>query len=154
MLLIFLVAALDSVRLLNQMRADSRILRAASLERSRRLATVRSYILLSHRRARSKDDSALRDALATALDDLAGYQTSTLDEATLLVNLRQLLEQDWKDLEQSRETTSVTRIDTRVEDVEARQLAATEAEIQRQFEDLGRRLSLVLVIALCFALLL
>src|SRR5215471_4275697 len=101
MLLIFLVAAIDSVRLLNQMRADSRILRAASLERSRRLASVRSYILLSHRRARSKNDSELRDALARAIENIAGYRTSTLDETTLLINLRQLLEQDWKELEQS-----------------------------------------------------
>src|SRR6202030_4030827 len=57
-------------------------------------------------------------------------------------------------LEQPPESTSVIQIDTRVQDVEARQLAATESEIQRQFEDLGRRLSLVLIIALCFAVLL
>jgi signal transduction histidine kinase len=143
MLLIFLIAAVDSVRLLDRMRADSRILRAASLERSRRLATVRSYILLF----RSRNQSELRDALARALEDLAGYQSATLDETTLLNGLRELLEQP-------QESTSVIEIDTRVQDVEARQLAATESEIQRQFEDLGRRLSLVLVIALCFAILL
>jgi signal transduction histidine kinase len=143
MLLIFLVAAVDSIRLLNQMRADSRILRAASLERSRRLATVRSYILLS----RSSNQSDLRDALASALENLAGYRTSTLDETTLLNSLRELLEQP-------PESTSVIQIDTRVQDVDARQLAATESEIQRQFEGLGRRLSLVLIIALCFAVLL
>jgi signal transduction histidine kinase len=150
MLLIFLVAAVDSVRLLNQMRADSRILRAASLERSRRLATVRSYILLS----RSRNQSELRDALASALENLAGYQSSTLDETTLLNSLRDLLEQHWRELERPQASTSVIEIDTRVQDVEARQLAATESEIQRQFEDLGRRLSLVLIIALCFAVLL
>jgi signal transduction histidine kinase len=143
MLLIFLVAGVDSIRLLNQMRADSRILRAASLERSRRLATVRSYILLS----RSRNQSELRDALASALENLAGYQSSTLDEITLLNSLRELLEQP-------PESTSVIQIDTRVQDVDARQLAATESEIQRQFEGLGRRLSLVLIIALCFAVLL
>lgn len=154
MLLIFLVAAVDSVRLLQQMRADNRILRAASLERSRRLASVRSYILLSRRRLQSKDHSDLRNALARALENLAGYRTSTLDETTLLNSLRQLLEQDWRDLEHPRESTSVLEIDTRVQDVEERQMAATEAEIQRQFEDLGRRLSLVLIITLCFALLL
>jgi signal transduction histidine kinase len=150
MLLIFVIAAVDSVRLLHQMRADSRILRAASLERSRRLATVRSYILLS----RKRDHSELRDALANALESLAGYQSSTLDETTLLNSLRDLLEQDWREIEQPKESTTVLEIDTRVQDVEARQLAATESEIQRQFEDLGRRLSLVLVIALCFAVLL
>jgi signal transduction histidine kinase len=143
MLLIFVVAGVDSIRLLNQMRADSRILRAASLERSRRLATVRSYILLS----RSRSQAELRDALASALENLEGYQSSTLDETTLLNSLRELLEQP-------PESTSVIQIDTRVQDVDARQLAATESEIQRQFEGLGRRLSLVLIIALCFAVLL
>ena len=152
MLLIFLVAAIDSIRLLNQMRADSRILRAASLERSRRLATVRSYILLSRRPIGSRNE--LRDALANALENLAGYQSSTLDETTLLNSLRELLQQDWREIEQPKESTTVLEIDTRVQDVEARQLAATESEIQRQFEDLGRRLSLVLIIALCFAVLL
>jgi signal transduction histidine kinase len=145
MLLIFVVAGVDSIRLLNRMRADSRILRGASLERSRRLATVRSYILLSRRSLRSQ--SELRDALASALESLAGYQSSTLDETTLLNGLRELLEQP-------PESTSIIEIDTRVQDVEARQLAATESEIQRQLEDLGRRLSLVLIIALCFAVLL
>jgi signal transduction histidine kinase len=152
MLLIFLVAAIDSVRLLNHMRADSRILRAASLERSRRLATVRSYILLSRRPVQSRNE--LRNALANALESLSGYQSSTLDETTLLNSLRDLLEQDWREIEQPKESTTVLEIDTRVQDVEARQLAATESEIQRQFEDLARRLSLVLIIALCFAVLL
>ena len=145
MLLIFVVAGVDSIRLLNRMRADSRILRGASLERSRRLATVRSYVLLSRRPIKSQ--SELRDALASALESLAGYQSSTLDETTLLNSLRELLEQP-------PESTSIIEIDTRVQDVEARQVAATESEIQRQFEDLGRRLSLVLIIALCFAVLL
>ncbi len=85
---------------------------------------------------------------------LAGCQSSTLDETTLLNSLRDLLEQDWREIEQPKESTTVLEIDTRVQDVEARQLAATESEIQRQFEDLGRRLSLVLIIALCFAVLL
>jgi signal transduction histidine kinase len=154
MLLTFLVAAVDSIRLLQQMRADNQILRAASLERSRRLASVRSYILLSRRRIPSKDHSDLRNALARALENLAGYRTSTLDETALLNSLRALLEEDWRDLDSPKESTTVLEIDTRVQDVEERQLAATEAEIQRQFEDLGRRLSLVLIIALCFALLL
>ena len=151
MLLIFVIAAVDSIRLLHQMRADSRILRAASLERSRRLASVRYYILL-HRRP--VDHSELRDALARALENLAGYQTSTLAETTLLKNLRDLLEQDRLRLDQPNASTSVFEIDTNVQNVEARQLADTESEIQRQFEDLGRRLGLVLWIALCFAILL
>src|SRR5579859_1247710 len=154
MLLIFVIAAVDSIRLLHQMRADSRILRAASLERSRRLASVRYYILLHRRDRRPAYHSELRDALARALENLAGYQTSTLAETTLLTNLRDLLEQDRLKLEQPNGSTSVLEIDTNVQNVEARQLADTESEIQRQFEDLGRRLSLVLWIALCFAILL
>lgn len=154
MLLIFVIAAVDSIRLLHQMRADSRILRAASLERSRRLASVRYYILLHRRDRRPADHSELRDALARALENLAGYQSSTLEETALLVNLRDLLEQDRLKLDQPNGSTSVFEIDTNVQNVEARQLADTESEIQRQFEDLGRRLSLVLWIALCFAILL
>jgi signal transduction histidine kinase len=136
------------------MRADSRILRTASLERSRRLASVRYYILLHRRGRRPADHSELRDALARALENLDGYQTSTLAETTLLQNLRVLLEQDRLRLDQPNASTSVLEIDTNVQNVEARQLADTESEIQRQFEDLGRRLSLVLWIALCFAILL
>jgi len=149
-----MIAAVDSIRLLHQMRADSRILRAASLERSRRLASVRYYILLHRRDRRPADHSELRDALARALENLAGYQTSTLAETTLLTNLRNLLEQDRLKLEQPNGSTSVLEIDSNVQNVEARQLADTESEIQRQFEDLGRRLGLVLWIALCFAILL
>lgn len=154
MLLIFVIAAVDSIRLLHQMRADSRILRAASLERSRRLASVRYYILLHRRDRRPSDNSELSDALARALQNLDGYQTSTLAETALLQNLRVLLEQDRLKLGQPSGSTSVLEIDTNVQNVEARQLADTESEIQRQFEDLGRRLSLVLWIALCFAILL
>src|SRR5262249_12243512 len=48
MLLIFLIAGVDAVRLLREMRAQNRILREASLQRSQNLATIRSYVLLSH----------------------------------------------------------------------------------------------------------
>ena len=155
MLLIFLVAAVDAVRLLDRMRADNQILREASLERSRRLGSVRTYILLCDR---SSDRSAeLRAALARTLDNLAGYRSSTRDEGARLSELRELLERHWRTMEQAElesAQTTILQISTRVEDADARQLAETGNEIQLQFENLGRRLSLVLVIALCVALLL
>src|SRR5260370_19846000 len=115
MLLIFVIAAVDSIRLLHQMRADSRILRTASLERSRRLASVRYYILLHLRGRRPADHSELRDALARALENLDGYQTSTLAETTLLQNLRVLLEQDRLRLDQPHPSTSLLESDTNVQ---------------------------------------
>ncbi len=156
MLLIFLVAAVDAVRLLDRMRADNQILREASLERSRRLGSIRTYILLCDR---SNDHSAeLRAALARVLDNLAGYRSSTLQERTQLSELEELLERHWRIMEHaepaSAQATTVLEISTRVEDVDARQLAETGNQIQLRFENLGRRLSLVLVIALCAALLL
>jgi signal transduction histidine kinase len=155
MLLIFLLAAVDAVRLLDRMRADNQILRDASVERSRRLASIRTYILLCNR---SRDHSAeLHAALARALDNLAGYRSSTLDETTQLNELRKLLELHWQAMEQAEpspvQATTVLEINTRVENVDSRQLAATGNEIRSQFENMGHRLSLVLVIALCAALL-
>lgn len=186
MLLIFLVAGVDAVRLLREMRVENKILRDASLERSHRLASIRSYILLSHMymgdylldldEQRSKEHLAqLRDAWSRMLSDLAGYHSSTLGEAVLLKQLQGLLERHWQELSramnwspadrQRRGTsfygdeivplrTAVLEITTRVEDVDGKQLAATETQIESEFENLGRRLSGVLNIALVAALLL
>jgi signal transduction histidine kinase len=156
MLLIFLIAAVDAVRLLDRMRADNQILREASLERSRRLGSIRTYILLCDR---SHDHSAeLQAALARVLDNLAGYRSSTLEETAQLSELRGLLERHWRMMENAGQAdtqeTTILQISTRVEDVDARQLAETGNAIRMQFENLGQRLSLVLVIALCAALLL
>jgi signal transduction histidine kinase len=154
MLLIFLLAAIDAVQLLQRMRAENQILREASLERSRRLASIRTYIQLCDR---TQDPNAqMRAALARALDDLAGYRTSALGEKAELSQLRGLLERHWRAMEQSEPsiTTTVLEINTRVEAVDSRQLAAAGNEIQLQFENLGRRLGVVLIVALCAALLL
>lgn len=186
MLLIFLVAGVDAARLLREMRVENKILRDASLERSHRLASIRSYILLSHTyigdylldldEQRSKEHLAqLRDAWSRMLNDLAGYHSSTLGEAVLLKQLQGLLERHWQEVSRAMNwppadrqrrgasfygdeivplRTAVLEITTRVEDVDAKQLAATEARIQSEFEKLGRRLSVVLNIALGAALLL
>jgi signal transduction histidine kinase len=186
MLLIFLVAGVDAGRLLHQMRRENKILRDASLERSHRLASIRSYILLSHtyigdylldlNEQRSKEHLAqLRDAWSRLLNDLASYHSSTLGEAVLLKQVQDLLGRHWQEVSramnwspserQRRGATfygdeivplrmAVLEITTRVEDVDAKQLASTEVQIQSEFENLGRRLSVVLSIALGAALLL
>src|SRR5579859_4943396 len=186
MLLAFAIAGVDAAHLLHQMRAENKILRDASLERSHRLASIRSYILLSHTymgdylldldEQRSKEHLAqLRDAWSRMLSDLAGYHSSTLGEAVLLKQLQDLLDRHWQEVSRAMTTspterqrraaafygeeiaplrTAVLEITTRVQDVDARQLASTEVQIQSEFESLGRRLSVVLNIALGAALLL
>ena len=183
-LLIFVLAAVDAVRLLHEMRAESRILRDASLDRSHRLASIRSYVLLSDtymgdlldsNDRRSKEHLAeMRAAWSRMLSDLDSYHSSTLDEAAALKQLQELLERHWQNVnhavtgsEAGRRQgesfygdeilplrTTVVEISTRVEQVNARQLAATEAAIQNEFESLGARLSIVLIIALAAAFLL
>ncbi len=185
-LLIFIVAAVDAVRLLHEMRAENKILRDASLERSHHLASIRSYVLLSHTymgdylldldEQRSKEHLAqMRDAWSRMLNDLDTYHSSTLDEAVLLKQLQDLLERHWQDVRRAMNwpeaerrrkgasfygdeilplRTTVLEISTRVEEVDAKQLASTEGEIQSEFERLGRRLSIVLIVALGAAFLL
>ena len=185
-LLIFIVAAVDAVRLLHEMRAENKILRDASLERSHHLASIRSYVLLSHTYMgdylldlddqRSKEHLAqMRDAWSRMLNDLDTYHSSTLDEAVLLKQLQDLLGRHWQDVSRAMNwpeaerrrkgasfygdeilplRTTVLEISTRVEEVDAKQLASTEGEIQSEFERLGRRLSIVLIVALGAAFLL
>ena len=106
---------------------------------------------------------------------LSDYKTSTLDERILVEQLQQRLRQHWQQMVQVLSgpdddryrrsasfygqkvlplRTSVLEITTRVEDIDARQLASAEADIERQFKCLGRQLTLVLNIALGAALLL
>ena len=165
MLLIFLVAAVDSVRLLRQMRAENQILREASLERSRRLASIRTYVRLCHTYIRDYPPDVdhmaeMRGVWSRALNDLDGYRTSTREETLALKNLAESLTQHWRRVERASRSDAVLlrqaviEINTRVEDVDSRQVAMTESAIQERFEKLGQRLSFVLVLALCAALLL
>jgi signal transduction histidine kinase len=185
MLLISLIAGVDALRLLGQMRIENKILRDAALDRSRRLSSIRSYVLLSDAYAgdylfdadqdRSGDHlTQLRDTWSHMLGDLSGYQMTTVEETVLLKRLRELLDQHWQDVsramaasEQRQRTesafygdqilplrTAVLEITTRVEDVNAKQQAAAEAEIQHEFENMGRQLSVVLEVALATAILL
>ena len=186
MLVIFLVAGVDAARLLRQMRTENKILSDASLERSQRLTSIRSYILLSHTymsdylldsdEQRSKEHLAqLQNAWSRMSKDLAGYHCSTSGERVLLKQLQDLLDRHWQELSRAMKgppgerrrrseafygdeiaplRTTVLEITTRVDDVDAKQLASTEAQTQSKFENLGRRLSVVLYIALGAALLL
>jgi signal transduction histidine kinase len=186
MLLIFLIAAVDAVRLLREMRVENKVLRDASLERSRRLASIRSYILLSETymgdylfdadAQRSGEHlEQLEDAWSRLLAGLASYRTTTIEEAILVRRLQELLDKHWSNVSRAMTwspaerqhsaasfygdeilplRTAVLEITTRVEDVDARQLAAAESEIQREFENRGRQLSVVLEVALGSALLL
>lgn len=184
MLLIFLAAGIDAIRLLHNMRAERQILRDASLDRSHRLASVRSYILLSHTYMgdylldsdqTSEHLAQLREAWTRMFTDLGTYHSSTLDEAESLKQLRDLLQAHWDELNRAMNEsaagrarrgasfygqeilplrTTVLEITTRVEDVDAQQLAATDAQIENRFESARRQLGIVLNIALAAALLL
>ncbi len=168
------------------MRAENKILREASLERSQRLASIRSYVLLSQtymgdyfmdadEQRSAEHRTQLEDAWSRMLSEVANYQTSTLEETLLVRRLQDLLDQHWRRVsramtwsaEQRRRQgasfygneivpvrTAVLEITTQVADVDARQLAAAEAEIQSEFERMGRRLSVVLQIAMGAAMLL
>ncbi len=186
MLLIFLVAGVDAVRLLREMRAESKILRDASLDRSHRLASIRSYILLSHTclgdylldsdQQRSANHLAqLHDAWSRMLSDLARYPTSSLSDAVLVKQLQDALDRHWQNMNRVIASpaldwrrrdgsfygeeiipirTAVVEITTRLDDVDSKQLASADGQIQSEFENLGHRLSVLLNIALGAALLL
>jgi signal transduction histidine kinase len=187
MMLIFLIAAVDTVRLLREMRADNKILQDASLDRSHRLASVRSYIMLSHTclgdylldsdpQGSAHHLTELRDAWSHMLSDLALYPTSNGSDTAVVKQLQDALEQHWQNMNRvitsssavdSRRRaasfygdeiipirTAVVEITTRLDEVDSKQLAATDGQIQNEFENLGRRLSVLLDIAMGAALLL
>ena len=186
MLGIFLLAGVDAARLLGELQTENKILRDASVERSRRLTSIRSFVVLSDNylsdylldpdaERAANHRSELENAWGRMQALLDDYKTTTLDEQVSVNQLQQLLRQHRREmLEALAESdgdryrrsaafygervlplrTAVLEISTRVEDIDAKQLAATETGIERQFEGLGRRLSLVLNIALGAALLL
>jgi signal transduction histidine kinase len=109
MAIIFLVATIDAVRLLAAMRAENKILRAAALERTNHLSSIRSSILLTHTylgdflldsdQLKSKDYSAkVREAWSRLRSDLANYRPGALDEEIRVRQLGNLLDQHWQNL--------------------------------------------------------
>jgi len=182
--LIFLVATLDSVRLLQTMRAENTLLRQSALDRSNHLAAIRSSILLtnsylgdylldSDRREADDHLAQIQQVWSGILADLAHYQSSSLDEAVLVKELGTLLDQHWRFMNQVMQSpndalrnpafyknqmlplrSSIVEITTRLDGIDSRQTAATEAQIQSEFEQLGSRLSTVLLLGLGAAVLL
>ena len=109
MALIFLLATIDAVRLLDAMRAENKILRDAALQRTNHLASIRSSILLTHTYLgdyfldsdprNSKDYLAkVQEAWSQLSSDLASYRSTTLDEQVLVKRLGDLLNQHWQRL--------------------------------------------------------
>jgi signal transduction histidine kinase len=155
MLLIFGVAAVEAVRLLGAMRAENRVLRQQAVENAHKLATVRYCLLLSQNYP-AESPSDVRERWTQMLADLGGNNAQ-------LEQLRAMLRQHWAILNRALQTgypevqplqVSAIEITQRVEDIDAKQTAATQLMIQDQFERLGQGLGLALNLALASALVL
>jgi signal transduction histidine kinase len=107
--LVFLAAAIDAVRLLNAMRTENHLLREASLERTNRLASIRSSVLLCNtylgdcfmaadRQKASGYLAKVEDARNRSRFDLQNYRASSLDDQVLVTHLSDLLDQHWQHL--------------------------------------------------------
>jgi signal transduction histidine kinase len=169
-LLIFGVAAVKAVGLLNAMRAENRLLREQSISNANRLATVRYCVLLSQKYLNDPgtSDADIRDRWTQMMADPGGDQLQS--NHAQLAQLRTLLNQHWAILNRAFQTTSregspnpdevrplqvsAVEITERVEDIDAQQTAATQVAVQDQFERLGRGLSLALYFSMGTALLL
>jgi signal transduction histidine kinase len=178
MLLVFAIASIQAVRLLGAMRAENHVLRQAALDRSRNLATVRYCILLSqqyvsdHSKQREADtsESDLRNQWTRMMAHLGAYPFSDAGDAARFRELQDLLDAHWQSLSRAMAVTSArgdldeadvrplsvsaVQITAQIEDIDAKQNAATELRIQDEFEHLGRGLGLALNFALATALLL
>ena len=178
MLLIFGVAAVKAVRLLGAMRAENQALHEQALDRSRKLATIRYSILLSQQYLDGHSshggavasESDVRKQWNQMMTDLAAYRFSGDDDAARFEQLRDMLQQHWLSLNRAMEASASQRelgeeevrplrvsaleITGRIEDIDAKQTAATELRVQDQFERLGHGLGLALNFALGAALVL
>ncbi len=158
MLLIFGVASFEAVRLLSAMRYENQVLRAEARDRAGKLATVRYCLLLSQNYP-TASQADVRDRWTQMLTELGGNNAQ-------LEQLRTMLRQHWVILNHAMQTgsgvtaetqplqVSAIQITQRVEDIDAEQTAATQLEIQDQFERLGHGLGLALNFSLATALLL
>jgi len=162
MLLIFGVASFEAVRLLRTMRYENQVLRAEARDRAGKLATVRYCLLLSQNYP-TASEADVRDRWTQMLAELGG---SFAGNSAQLEQLRIMLRQHWVILNHAMQTgygvtavaqplqVSAIQITQRVEDIDARQTAAMQLEIQDQFERLGHGLGLALNVSLGTALLL
>jgi signal transduction histidine kinase len=171
---IFLLATVDAVRLLGNMRSESEILRNQALARTHQLSSIRSSIFLtdvylgdylsySGRQQSREYVAKIGETWARVRSGLSGYRSSSADEEVLLKRVQDLLDQNWQDINRRMNSpargilplsSSVVEITTQLEDIDAKQAAAAQARIQEQFERAGARLRTVLAIALVSALIL
>jgi signal transduction histidine kinase len=162
MLLIFGVASFEAVRLLKAMRYENQVLRAEARDRASKLATVRYCLLLSQNYP-TASATDVRDRWTQMLADLGG---NLAGNSAQLEQLQTMLRQHWVILNHVMQTgygqvaeaqplqVSAIQITQRIEDIDARQTAAMQLEIQDQFERLGHGLGLALNFSLGTALLL
>ena len=184
MAVVFLLATIDAVHLLEAMRIENKLLRDAALERSNHLAAIRTSILLTHtylgdylldsdQQSSQADLAEIRDAWSRSSSDLANYRSSTLDEQVQVKRLEDLLNQHWQYISRAMSSpsgtvrsasfyhdeilplrTSIVEITTQLQGIDTKQAASTEVQIQSEFEHLGAGLSRALNLALGTALLL
>jgi signal transduction histidine kinase len=168
---IFLLAMIDAVRLLGNMRSESEILRNQALARTNQLASIRSSIFLTEvylgdyllygRQKSPEYQTKVGQTWARVRSGVSGYRSSTADEEVLVKRVQDLLDQNWQNINRTMNShaagiiplsSSVIEITTQLEDIDAKQAAAAQTRIQDQFERAGARLRTVLGIALVAAL--
>jgi signal transduction histidine kinase len=184
MAVLFLFATIDAVHLLGTMRDENRLIREAARQRTNRLESIRSSILLTHTYLgdyllasdqESGDQlSRMQDAWSRLSSELVNYRSNTQDEEILVKRLGEMLDQHWRYVsrvvtspvtERRRDTsfysrevlplrTSMLEITSQLETIDAKQSASAEAQIQSEFERLGGNLGIALSVGLVAALLL
>jgi signal transduction histidine kinase len=132
------------------------------------------YFLDSDQQKSKGHLTKVQEAWSRMSSELANYRSSTLDEEVLVKRLEDLLDQHWQNLSRAMSSppagkpraasfyddeilplrTSVVEITAQLEDIDAKQAASTETQIQNEFERLGARLSVVLEVGLGAAILL
>jgi signal transduction histidine kinase len=162
--IIFTVTTLRAIHLLNTMRAENAILRHQALDRAQRLATIRYCVLLSQKYVNEHlAADQVREHWLAMMSDLE--QLKTTDPAgAQFVQLRDMLSRHWLFLNRAMDGAesqtllplrlSAIQITETIENIDAREAAATQLAIQDQFERLGHGLGDSLDLALFAALLL
>jgi signal transduction histidine kinase len=168
MLLVFGVAAFDAMRLLDAMRDENQELRQAAVARSRKLASVRSCVLVSQTwLARGERPDRVREDWNRMMTDLENYPAMGNEDASRFRQLHTLLAQHWSRLDRVLQSdssaplpdedseplrTASIEITSRLDDEDAQQAAATESAVRAQFENLAHDLAVSLNFALAAAL--
>ncbi|HEY4359892.1 MAG TPA: sensor histidine kinase [Bryobacteraceae bacterium] len=173
------VRLLDAMRTENKILRDAAAQRNSHLAsiRSSILLThtyLGDYFLDTDQRKANDSLVKVQEAWSQVRSDLADYRSSEIDEEVLVKRLEDLLDRHWQNLSRAMSSpaagmraapsfynseilplkTSVVEITAQLEDIDAKQAASTEAQIQGQFERLGSRLATVLNLALGAALVL